>query len=334
MAILGKVQIGKENPAAHGTPVAATRVLRTVQKPLPEDSKPTSIKQDLGLNVDVTDNIIQGKLVEDSLVFDQLTFQMLPLIYSALLKGDVTPVEQTADQDDYLYDHTPELDGSDNDLDSFTLERGDSLQAVEEEYVMFKRFKMGGQVDQSGGASFVKGEVDYFARQNTNTTFTPDLTPLAEKYMSAKLTQIFIDSTWANVGVTEKTNFLKAWDVEIIGGANPDFSGGEEETFETHEQGPISHMLALTMKRGAATEVLRAAKGEYRVIRLQTNGPAIGSGENQMHQLDLGGYIEEVIAMSEENQGVKMDTLVLRGMPDKLTGRMIEPKVITNVATL
>jgi hypothetical protein len=334
MAYLGKVQIGKENPASHGTPVAATKVLPTVQKPLPEDSKPTPLKQDLGLNVDVTGNVIQGKLVEDTLVFDQLTFQLLPYIFAALLKGGVTPTEQTTDQDDYLFDHTPDLDGSDNSLDSYTLERGDSLQAVEEEYVMFKRAKLGGQVDQTGGASFVKGEADYFARQNTNTTFTPGLSALISNYMNAKLTQIFMDSTWANVGVTEKANVLKAWDVDVIGGATPDFSGGDEETFETHEQGPISFMLALTLKRGTLTEALRAAKGEYRVIRLQVNGPAIGTGENHMLQLDLGGYIEEVVAMAEENQGIKLDTLVLRGMPDATTQRMIEPKIITNIAAL
>jgi hypothetical protein len=334
MAVLGKVQIGKENPASHGTPVAATKVLPTVQKPLLADSKPTPIKHDLGLNVDVTGVFTQGKLVEDTLVFDQMAFQLMPYILSALLKGGVTPAEQTTDQDDYLFDHTPALDGSDNTLDSYTVERGDSVQAVEQEYVMFKRLKLSGQVNQAGGESVVKGEVDYFGRQNTNTTFTTGLSPIGLNLMSAKLTQIFIDSLWADAGDTEKTNLLRAWDLEIIGGAHPVFNGGNLETFNSHEQGPISFMLALTVQRGADSEALRAAQGQFKVVRLQVNGPVIGTGENHMLQFDLGGYIEDVIAMAEEDQGGKLDTLVLHGMYDATGAKLIVPKVITNIATL
>lgn len=336
MSILGKVQIGKESALTHGTPVVATKILPTIQKPLLPDSKPTPLKQDVGLNVEVTGVYTQGKLVEDTLVFDQMAFQLMPYLLSGLLKGGVTPAEQTPDQDDYLYDNTPALDNTDNTLDSYTLERGDTVQAVEQEYVMFKRLKMGGQVSQNAGPSPVKGEIDYFGRQNTNTSFTAGLLPLSQNLMNTKLTQIFIDSLWANAGVTEKTNLLRAWDLEIIGGAHPVFNGGNLETFNSHEQGPLGFMLALTIQRGAESEALRAAQGQFKVIRLQINGPVIGSGENQLCQYDLGGYIEDVIAMAEDDQGGKLDTLVLHGMSDGLpaTAKLIVPKLITNIATL
>ena len=334
--ILGKMQIGKESKAAHGTGVAATVLVPIVQKPLPVDRKVKPVNFDIGLNVDVTHRLMQGRLVEDTLQWDDGYFQILPYLFSGALKGDVTPVEQTVDQDDYLWDHEPALDDTDNEQDSFTLERGDNVQAVEHNYAMFKRIKISGQISQEGGESPVSIEADYFARENVNSSYTAALSPLVPTFMNAKLARVYLDALWADAGDTELTGLLRSFELEILSGLHPTFNGGAVETFGAHEQGPYSFMLNLTLVRGTATEALRAAINEFRAARLTITGPQIGSGVSHKVTFDLAGYIEDVVAMAQNdrNKNANLDTLVLHGQYDATGGKLIVPSVITNVASI
>jgi hypothetical protein len=332
--ILGKVQIGKET--VRGTGVAATVMVPIVQKPLPVDRKVKAINFDTGMNVDVTHRSMQGRLVEDTLQWDDGYFQILPHLFSGLLKGGVTPVEQTADQDDWLWEHEPALDDTDNAQDSFTIERGDNIQAVEHNYSMFKRFKISGQINQEGGDSPVSIEVDYFARENVNSSFTAGLDPLEPIFLNAKLARVYLDALWADVGETELTGLLRSFELEILSGLHPTFNGGAVETFGAHEQGPMSAILNLTLVRGTTTEALRAAINEFRAARLTITGPKIGTGVNQLVSFDLGGYIEDVVAMAQNtnNKNANLDTVVLHGQYDATSGKLIVPSVITNVASI
>ncbi len=331
--MLAKMQIGKESALAHGTPVAATKLLPITQGPIPVDRKPTPIAYDLGVNSEVNGAFMQGILAQDSLSWDQGFFQLLPILLSGLLKGGVVATEKTVGEGDYEWDHTPSFT-LDNALDSFTLERGDSQQGIEIEYAMFKRLKISGQTNQDGGESTVKVEADYFGRQHTNAVFTAALSPMEMTMMNAKLARIYIDPTWAAAGITEKAGILRAFDLEIIGGAYPKFNGGSSETFNEHGQGPISAMLALTLERGTDSEALRAAIGQYRVARLEITGPLIGAGEAHSFICDVGGYVEDVIPMAQNDRGGRLDTAVIHGQYDVTGAKMIAPKVVTDLAAL
>ncbi len=334
--ILGKVQIGKESALAHGTGVAATVLLPIKQKAMPIDRKVTPIDHDIGANVEVVDNLVQGRLVKDTLSWDQGAFQLFPYLLSAFSKGGVTPVEQTTDQDDFLWDHEPALDSSDNEQDSFTIERGDNIQAYEHNYCMFERIKISSQVNQDGGENSVKIDADYFARENVASAFTGSLSPLALTYMNGKLSQVFLDTLWADLGDTELAGLLRSWDLEILSGLHPVFNGGSVETFGSHEQGVISFMLNLTLQRSALTETLRAAVGQTRAARLTITGPVINSGENHKLNFDLFGFIEDVVPLNstDRTKSPNLDTVVLHGQYDAVSGKMIVPTVITNVASI
>ncbi len=334
MPYLGKVQVGVET--VHGTAVAATKLLPIVQKSLPIDRKVTPIAYDLGVNADVTGSLVQGRLVEDTLSWDEGAFQLLPYLFAAGIKGPGTgPVEQTTDQGDYLWDGEPSLT-ADNSLKSLTLQRGDNQQAYIHAYAMFKRIHLSGQIDQAGGASLVKIEADYFAKENATGVFTASLAALPLTYMSAKLTQIYLDTAWADLGETELENILRSFDLDILTGTYPDFNGGDAETFGAHDQGPISFMLSLTLKRGAITEALRAATGQMRFCRLDINGPAIGSGENHLARFDLAGVVEDVVPMAsnDRQKSANLDTLVLQGQYDPTSGKLLAPSVITDLVSL
>jgi len=98
----------------------------------------------------------------------------------------------------------------------------------------------------------------------------------------------------------------------------------------------MSFMLTLTLKRGAVTEALRAATGEFRVCRLDFNGPVIGTGEAMLARFDLGGYIEDVVSMAsvDRTKGANLDTVILHGMYDATGAKLFSPSVICNVASI
>ncbi len=335
-SILGKVQIGKESALAHGTGVPATILLPIKQAAMPIDRKVTPIDYDIGKNVEVTHNLVQGRLVNDTLSWDQGAFQVLPYLLSGFFKGGVTPVEQTVDQDDYLWNHEPALDGTDNAQDSFTIERGDTQQAYEHNYSMFKRIKLASQVNQEGGENSVKLEADYFARENVISTFTNSLSPLPLTFMNGKLSQVYLDTLWADLGDTELAGLLRSWELEMLNGLHPRFNGGSVETFGDHEEGVFSFMLNLTLQRSSLTETLRAATGSTRAARLSITGPQIGTGDNHSVNFDLFGFIEDVVPLGSTDRvkSPNLDTVVLHGMYDAVSGKMIVPSVTTNVASI
>jgi hypothetical protein len=331
--LLGKVQYGVEAPNAHGTQVAASLLLPIEQKEIQPDSKPTAIPYDIGKNVDVTGVVTQGKLVEDTFSWSHGFFEQFPLIHSLLLKGGITPTEKTEGEGDFEYDNTPSLDPGDNALDSISLERGDSQQPVKTSYCMFKKLTLDWSINQSGGEHPVKVDVDWFGRENVNGTYTASVETIPLTYLNAILTRLWLDTSWAGVGTTEVAHLMRSGKLEIIGGAHPSFSnGGTTETFAKHEQGPVSFLLSLTLERGTVSEALRAATGQFRTARLAFNGPVIGTGVNHLLQYDLGGYIEDVVAMASDDQGTKLDTLVLHGKYDAVGNALLKTKCITDMA--
>lgn len=335
-AFVGKLQAGKETE--HGTAVAATTLVPIELKPIPVDRKVTTVPFDIGKNVDVTGKFVQGRLVEDTLSWDKGYFEILPYLLSCCLKGGITPTEQTPDKDDYLWNFEPNLDETSNAQDSLTLRRGDNVQAYIHAFTMFKNVKISGQVNQDGGESSVKIDADYFAQENVSGAFTATVIPtLNTTFMNAKLAQVYLDSLFANVGKTELTNLLRSFDLEITGNPYPQFNGSDQETFDAFGQGPISFLLNLTLVRSALTETLRAAIGQSRTVRLAINGPVINSsGKNHLFQADLYGVIEDVVPMAENDRSKtnNLDTLVLQGEYDPISGKMLVPTVSTDLASL
>jgi hypothetical protein len=95
-------------------------------------------------------------------------------------------------------------------------------------------------------------------------------------------------------------------------------------------------MLTLTLKRGVTTEALRAAINEMRFARVELLGPDIGTGDPHSAVFDLAGYVEDVVAMAsnDRQKSANLDTLVLHGQYDAVSGKLLEAAVTTNVASL
>jgi hypothetical protein len=330
-----KQYYGKETKTTHGTAVPATRqIVGAKVSPISADRKPRFPEEDLGVRAKAMRSVIDEYLAEESLSISDGYFQILPMLFSIGLKGDITPSEQTPAQGDYLWTHTPSLTGS-NTLDSITLEKGDDVQAFEAEYVMAKRIRISGQISQSGEASPVAITADLFGRQWTPTTFTAAISIPTVTPMNSKLARFYLDSSWAGVGGTEKT-ILRGYDIDILGGAHPVFYGSDKRTYDTHGESYIEVMGTFTFEGNSDADAIFDAfqAQSLAVARLKIIGPQIGTGAAHSLTLDMGGVWEEVVPLSSEAGGNNLHSALLHGLYDITGAKVLQAAISTNLQAM
>lgn len=327
---LERVQAGKETTRGNAVE-ADTMILGTV-KYVP-DVTPVIPQDNIGLNVNGYRAVTGGKLVPNTLDVERGYFQVLPLLFSLFLKGNVAPSEQTVGQGDYLWTFTPDLDST-NEPDTVTLEFGDGEQAFENEFVMGEKLTISGTVPQDGRDAPVKLALDFFARQNSKTSFTAGLSKPVVNELSGYMTRLFVNDSWATVGTTEKTSILRAFDVELVGGKYPQFHGGQALTFDSFGEGKISGLCTLTLDTGAAAIALYDAIGTMKVFQLLFEGPAIGTGEKQSLTLQFSGAIMESKPGDSKEKETSLTTVSIEFMYDPTGDKILVPLVSTNVAAI
>lgn len=325
-----KMQFGKES--TRGTAVAADTMLLGRIPAIGSDRKPVFPREDVGINTPAVRSYIPQYAYSNTLSVEHGYFQLLPVLFGCGLVGGVTAVEQTTDQNDFLWAFEPSLTSA-NNPDSLTLELGDDVQAFEVEYCMFERIRISGNVSQGMDASPVTVEADLFGRQLTPTTFTSSLTPPTAEPMNAKLARFYLDTAWASVGNTEKTNILRGFDIEILTGVHPKFAGSAYKYFNTHGEGLIEVTANFTFEGDSNANAINNAHqaGSLAVVRLAVNGGQIGSGDNHNLNIDISGAWESVSPLGQEDREDNLHTAVLRGYYDATGTKMLDVNVTTDV---
>lgn len=328
------IQYGKES--TRGTAVAATRKLMAEKKAVPVDRKPTFVEDALGVRARATRMRDDVRLVKDTLVVPHAYYQCLPMFFSCGLKGNITPTETTPAQADYLWTFLPSMTGN-NSPDTITLEIGDEVQAYEQEYLMFESIKIGGQVPQDAGEAPVKIEGAYFARQNTRTTATAAIAIPTMTSVNAKLVKFYKDTAWSGRGVSEITQVLRDYEVEIMTGNHPKMLGSGQRYFDTHGEGFIGCMMTLTLEGTAAVNSTLYTDFEANTpyaYSLQFTGPQIGSGTN--HSLIVNAWmgIESIEPLSQRVNGNNLTKVLLHSLYDTTGANTLEVKVTTNQNTI
>jgi hypothetical protein len=321
-----KFQYGKEVKTTHGTAVPATKMLLADPMAIKTDRKPEFVEDAIGVRAGSYRSRIDQYHWQDTLKISNGYFQALPMIFSCGLKGDITAAEVTPAQGDYLWTFTPSLTAT-NTPDSITL--GDDVQAYEVEYLMFNRIKISGKIPQGAEAAAVAIEAEGFGRQLTDTTFTGGLSLPSVENMNAKLARFSLDTTWAGVGVTEKTGILRGFEAEILTGAHPKF-------FDTHGEDVIAAMLTLDLEAGAVADLFWDAMraGSLAVARLKILGAQIGTGTTHSLVIDVGGRWEDVTPQNEYDKGNAIHKAILHGMYDPTGAKICQVTVTTNLSVM
>lgn len=325
-----RVQYGKET--TRGTSVNATRLFIGQMPAIKTDRKPVYPKEHFGVRADALRSVIHQYLYANTLSTEHGAFEHLPVLFGCGIKGGVTAAEQTGSQGDYLWDFTPSLTGA-NNPDSLSLRMGDDAQAWLSEYVMFERIRISSQISQGADASPVSIEADFFGRQLATTTFTggvsgPNLEPL-----NGKLARLYLDTSWAGVGGTELTNALRNFDIEIITGVHPNFSGSANKYFNAHAEGVISVMGTFGIEGGSAANTILSQQqsNTLRVARLEINGSQIGTGLTHRLRVDFSGTYEDADPINSQDRGDNLATFVLHGFYDKTGAKSMQASVVTDI---
>lgn len=334
---LKKCQYGKET--IHGTAVAADTML-LCKVSLPETDREVHVPEvEVGVRTpqllaaaNVRRVLAEGTL-ED---IDGAYFELLPLLFSMGIKGNVTAVEQTPSEGDYLWQFPAPQTGAES-VDSITLEAADDQQAYEIAYCLGKRIRITGDVDTGE----VHVSVEFFGDKQIPTTVTGGLSVPTVELMNAKLSRIYIDGTWAGLGTTELQKALVSYEIVIEDGVHPKFFGSSQREFDSHGQGAITAEATFTFERTAdvATEEqkYRPASGfaqTPRFIQLTITGDQIGSGDNQKLQIDLAGLWMSWSSLDGDRDDNTLDVAKLRAGYDSTGAQAINAEVTTTISTI
>lgn len=325
------VQYGKE--ATRGTAVAATKRWPGTWTKLPIDTKKSKVEEMMDVRAASRRTRVDAKLVRDSLVSPNATFQQMPVVFGCSLKGGVTPTETNVGEGDYAWNQSPGMTSSPNAPDSLTIEKGNTEDAEmrETEFCMFDKIKISGSIDQEGGENPVSVEANYFGRQLSDTSKTGAIAQPSGTFMNALKARLYLDSAWSGVGGTELAG-LRNFDIEILSGLSPDFTGGPEEYFNSFIESIIGVMGTFTVKGAAATwDIFDDARSAGLVVaRLAITGPQIGAGANHSLQIDFSGDYMDVSPLDSDNRGQQDATFAIDGLYDTTGAKLLQVNTVTN----
>jgi hypothetical protein len=325
-----KVQYVKE--VTRGTALAATKMWMG-SATVPKDRDPVHPTDALGLRVrSARTEILQLLADPVTLAMNGETgayYQGLPLLFGTTLRGGVTATETTGSQLDYAWDFSPSLTAA-AAPDTMTLEIADNDQEYEIEYLMGKTINIDWAFGQN---AFLNVSAEYFGRQVTASTITAGLTRPTITAINANTGKFYLNNTWATLGNTQLTSFLRSGNIQIATGNHPKFLGGGAKYFDTYGEGYLE-VTGQIVVEGGATAKSRFddyQAGTARALRFNWTGPQIGTGVNHLLQIDVFAAFDEVIPFSGFDNGNTLYSITFSGITDNLaTAHMLGVSVITN----
>lgn len=320
---LTKYQVGKQS--SFGTAVAATRKFYGTVV-VPKD-RTTSFPDDQSGSRGKARRGVVYQVHVDGIKMVAASFQdVLPLLKASF--KDATGSEVTASQGDYLYNFSPSLTAA-NSPKALTLEYGDDVQAYEIEDVLGTELRFVGKIGQNAGATV---EMTAFGKQISTSTFT-SLSESSLEDMVANMAKIYVDSSWAGLGGTQKTDILREWDVRILTGLHPKFHGNSK-MHTTYAEGHVEVMASFVFEgnANADTEWDNWRAGTARAIRLELPGSVIGSGTPHKLAIDMHGQWEEIVPLAQTQNGNNLHAAILHGYMDS-SGNMLAVNLTTNVTS-
>jgi len=203
--------VGEE--ATPGTAVAATEVAYGTLSTWEEERVIVQPEEDRNnLSRHMADDFVAQKSARLVWTGDVNTRHILYALSMGLC-GNITPTQpNSTDQPNaYLWTFTPGLTTANTPdiaagIDTFTFEFGDNLQAYEAEYVFATRIEISGRPGEA-----CQFTADLMGRQRTDTTFTGALTAQSVQRFPFALAKVYVDTSWANLGTTQKSGLLKGF---------------------------------------------------------------------------------------------------------------------------
>ncbi len=288
---LRKVQIGPET--TRGTPVPATaRLLGPgTLRDMAAQFQPERDYGILDVHQEAPVEVQQG--AELAFGSTELSYEQIIQHLLASVDGTVVGVEETASQSDFKYTFTPPA-SADPAPKTYTIEGVHSdgaadVQALEADYGFVTEMS----ISAKQGAEHSEFSSVWVARNPTAITPTAALAIPARTLVPANLWGVKFATALSGLGAAAViTGGAVSFDWNLVTGLAPKFRLNESLEFVEHQFG-VGRLvtLSLTIDLSALLETerlsfFRAQAG--RAIRLQVDGPQIGTGTN--HNITLDGF--------------------------------------------
>lgn len=328
-----------------GTAEAATEILFGKLKiPLQSEIHHTPEQDRNSLAEIVELPFLVAKDVEFEFEADLYDRLMLFLAASSI-RGNVTGVSAGGMKPlEIIHTYEPGLTTSNtpdiaNGIDTFTIEFGDNVQAYEAEFC----FSMKVVIEAELGAdedAVVTCTWSIGGRQVSTTTFTGALTEPSAAYFPANLVKLFIDTSYAGMGGTEKTGVLRAfkWTFEPM--FTKRFAAGGGYVFSALNEAKKAPELELTFYRDST--IVEAELVKYKAtpktktfirIALTSGSPEMDSGQSNPPYIWLdGAYVYTEFPELEEEDSTGVVTVTARGVKDATSGKMMSVIIGTLMA--
>lgn len=320
---LEKVQFGVETVA--GTLVAADTILLAEEGgALTDELDRVEVDEPRGVLAMVEDvDVRKGSLLTytGALDYEQV---LLPLL---------TGIKQTtpAVGPPKVWTFLPSLTAPDT-LDSATFEvayTDGTTKHVEREFgfATCRRFTIDFAFNQ-----VTKITVDLFGRATQASTLTTSLAALTRTVIPSNLWKVYIDTTWAGLGGTQKSGLLRSGRLEILTTAEPDYTldGRSDLDMVQLLRKMITGSLQLTMAVNAdfATEITAWRNKTLRFIQLKAT-----AGANNILEFDVAGIYTQP-PRYRLDRGLRIGELSLALRYDPTAAKMFQAIVTNSIAAL
>lgn len=285
MTALRRVQIGKETTM--GTLVAATKIMHVNDAWLTDKRSRIAPKQAVGRMIPPT-RVYTGSEYSEIVLASDATYEELPYILNAAING-ATPSGPGGDGQ-YTYTYAFPITGQ-GTLFYYTIEGGDDQQEYEAGGGFVRSFELNWTAPQlPGGDGTWQYTSTWGAQGVAKSTFTGSLNVTTIETITAP--KIYLDTTLANIGQTQKTLTLLAasfkWQENL-----PISTGDGTATYTYTKQSTWDNIptLSLTFEHDATGEAEYDAwvAGTQAAIRLYSTGSVIGGATTKAFTLDFYG---------------------------------------------
>lgn len=324
------IQLGRE--AVKGTLVPATRRLVGAGV-LKETQDRYYSGYPRGVNTTVGgDGVLTMKECEFEFETELCPQELLWALLTGI-KGNITPTGAGADK---TWTWAPQLT-SEATLDTMTVEFALSDGTTnhiyaEAGYGMITGYTIDWEYNQVAKMS-MRG----FARARQTGSPTGALTPYPNRQiLVSPLAKLYIDSTYAGIGVTQVTSVVRSMKLDVQTFAAPDYTidGRTDQDFVSHRLTPLQLTVSVTAELNAtiATEFGNWRAGTRRYIRIDSDGITLGASNYRVRH-DISCRIIGTPQFSDDD-GQRLVTLELEGVYDDTATKIADIVVICDLASV
>ena len=268
-----KVQIGTEGTA--GTAVAASTILRGEAGDIEDARVQVEVSEDVGYLAGTDRRYDAALLAVYDMPDTEATFEQIDYIYCAGIDEDTAAASDggagaTGKIRSYILPTTAE-----HVLQTFTLEGRNATEPVMSEYNFVTKFSLSGAPQE---AIKLTGTT-WNGRQITLQAYTTGLTlPAVEEMLFGK-TSLYIDAIGGTMGATQKTGTLLGFNIDVVTGWEPLFTGEGQLYFTRPKFYPkkmsVTGSLTFEFDGTATAEEAFWKSKTARKLRLKTVGSAL-----------------------------------------------------------